>query len=118
MISTMEEHVIDAKGQHLGRIATRIAHLLQGKHRADYNPRIDRPIKVLVKNVREVAVTGKKAEQKIYFRHTGYMGHLKKLSYRKKQERNPAFVLRHAVRGMLPKNWLRNKRLKRLSIEK
>lgn len=114
----MEEHVIDVQQQHLGRVATRIAHLLQGKHRKDYNPRIDRPVKVLVKNVREIALTGKKAEQKIYYRHTGYMGHLKELTYRQKQEKNPAFALRHAVRGMLPKNWLRDKRLKRLSIEK
>ncbi|MBI2037071.1 MAG: 50S ribosomal protein L13 [Candidatus Liptonbacteria bacterium] len=114
----MEEHVIDAKGERLGRLAAKIAHLLQGKHRTDYNPRVDRTIKVTVKNVRALEVTGRKAEQKIYFRHTGYMGHLKELTYRQKQEKNPAFVLRHAVRGMLPKNWLRDKRLRRLVIEK
>lgn len=114
----MEEHVIDAKNQHLGRLATKIAHLLQGKHRRDYNPRVDRAVRVLVTNVRAIEVTGKKEEQKIYYRHTGYMGHLKELTYRQKQERDHTSVLRHAVRGMLPKNWLRDKRLKRLVIGK
>ncbi|KKW47677.1 MAG: 50S ribosomal protein L13 [Candidatus Liptonbacteria bacterium GWC1_60_9] len=112
----MEEHVIDAKGQRLGRLATKIARLLQGKHRTDYNPRVDRTVKVRVVNVRALEITGRKAEQKVYFHHTGYMGHLKELTYRQKQEKNPAFALRHAVRGMLPKNWLRDKRLKRLVI--
>ena len=114
----MEEHVIDAKNQRLGRLATKIAHLLQGKHHKDYNPRIDRHVRVTVKNVRALEVTGRKAEQKVYYRHTGYMGHLKELTYRQKQEKDPTSVLRHAVRGMLPKNWLRDKRLKRLIIEK
>jgi large subunit ribosomal protein L13 len=112
------EHIIDAKNQKMGRLATRIANILQGKHKAGYNPRLEGEDKVIIKNIGEIELSGKKAEQKVYHHHTGYMGHLKTKTYKQVSEKDPTWALRHAVRGMLPKNSLQAKRLKRLIIEK
>lgn len=112
------EHIIDAKNKTLGRLATEIAHLLQGKHTVKYEPRLVGTDKVIVKNIRELKVSGRKAEQKIYYRHTGYMGGMKEKTYKQAVERKPDFALRNAVKGMLPKNFLKDKRLTRLIIEK
>lgn len=111
------EHIIDAKNKPLGRLATEIAHLLQDKNSVNYEPRLVGKNRVVVKNVKEVRLTGKKAEQKVYYRHTGYMGHMKEVTYRQASEKDMRVVLRHAVRGMLPKNFLRDKRMIRLVIE-
>ena len=111
------DFIIDAKNRPLGRVSTEIALLLQGKHTPKYEPNRSGSDRVLVKNIKDIKVTGNKYEGKVYYRHTGYMGHLKEATYRQKFEKNPAWVLRHSVRGMLPKNFLRSKRLKRLVIE-
>ncbi len=109
-------NVIDASKQSLGRLASQIAVTLQGKHGPDYNPRLPGAVKVVVKNIAKMRVTGDKAKNKIYYRHTGYMGHLRKLSYEQKFAKSPSQVLREAVYNMLPKNRLRRVRLNRLHL--
>lgn len=102
----------------MGRLATKISNLLQQKNEAKYNPRLEGDNTVIVKNIKEMELSGHKAEQKVYHRHTGYMGHLKTKTYKQAEAKDPAWALWHAVRGMLPKNTLQIKRLKRLTIEK
>ena len=114
----MAEYIIDVKNKILGRVAVEIATILQGKKHTDFEGRKEGIDTVIVKNIGRIVVSGRKAEQKIYYRHTGYMGHLKEKKYKDAFAKDPAWVLRHAVRGMLPKNWLRDRRLKRLTIEK
>lgn len=109
----MDYH-IDAKNKILGRVATDIALILQGKKSATYQPNRVSADKVYVKNVGGIRVTGAKAEQKIYYRHTGYVGHLKELTYEQKFAKDPNSVLRQAVRKMLPKNFLNQQRIKNL----
>lgn len=109
-------HEIDATNQKLGRLATRIAHILQGKHRVDYEPRLEGTDQIVIKNSSKVAVTGKKIEQKIYYYHTGYMGHLREKNLKDMLTKHPTRVLEWAVYNMLPKNKLRAKRMKRLKI--
>lgn len=112
------EITIDATKQKLGRLATQIAHILQNKGSVAYEPRLEGGNKVVVKNITAIEIGGNKAEKKIYYRHTGYMGHLKEKTYKEAIAKDPAWALRHAVRGMLPKNRLQAKRLKQLIIEK
>ncbi len=114
----MTEHVIDAKNKRLGRLASEIAVILQGKDKPSYNPRLEGNEVVRVKNVSGLVLTGSKEKTKIYYKHTGPLGHLKENKYADVFNKNPAWVLRHAVRLMLPKNKLAAKRLKRLIIEK
>jgi large subunit ribosomal protein L13 len=109
----MEYH-IDAKDKILGRVATDIALILQGKKSAAYQRNRVSDDKVYVKNVDGIKVTGNKATDKIYYHHTGYVGHLKELSYEQKFAKDPRSVLRQAVRKMLPKNFLNQKRIKNL----
>ena len=111
------EHIVDVKGQPLGRVATKIASLLQGKGTAAYEPRKDGNIKVIIKNIKLIKVTGRKADQKIYYSHTTQIGHLKERKYREVFDRKPEWVLQHAVKGMLPKNKLAIKRLKNMTFE-
>lgn len=111
------QHTIDATNQKMGRLASKIAFILQGKLHADYEPRLVGNDKIVVKNVGKMVVTGRKETQKIYYRHTGYMGHLRKRTYRQFFEKSPREVLRLAVKRMLPQNWLRDKRLNNLIIE-
>lgn len=113
----MKEIILDAKNQKLGRLASKIASLLQGKDSVGYEPRLEGENRVIVKNIKKVEVTGKKEEQKVYYRHTGYMGHLKEKTYKEAFEKDPSWVLKNAVRLMLPKNRLQNKRMKRLVVE-
>lgn len=113
----MEYH-IDANNQILGRLASKISHILQGKDQPNYNPRLAGENKVFVKNVSKMKVTGRKAKEKIYYRYTGYVGHMKTRTYEEFFEKDPAGVLKYAVNLMLPKNRLRTKRLKNLIIEK
>ena len=109
----MEEFVIDANGETLGRVAAKAAVLLQAKNSPSYAPnKIGN--KVVILNAGKVKVTGKKAEQKIYYRHSGKPGNLKKTIYKNAFARNPEWVVRHAVSGMLPNNKLRSQRLKML----
>ncbi|GAH52947.1 unnamed protein product [marine sediment metagenome] len=111
------DYTIDAKNKKLGRVASEIATILQGKHDPSYDPRLVGSDRVVVKNVKQVEVSGDKEDSKVYYRHSGRPGHLKKRTYRQMFERNPAWVLRHAVYLMLPKNRLRKRRIKRLIIE-
>ncbi len=113
-----DTHTIDAAGKILGRLATKIAILLRGKHRPDFVPNQDMGDFVVVKNVDKIKFTGKKMEQKKYYRHSGYIGSLKETPLKKIFERDPGKVLKIAVFGMLPKNKLRSKQIKRLKIEK
>ncbi len=112
-----ETHTIDATGKVLGRLATEIAILLRGKHKPSFLPYKDMGDFVIVKNVKGLKVTGKKMEQKKYYRHSGYLGELKVIPLKKLFQEKPAEVLRKAVLGMLPKNKLRDKMIKRLIIE-
>lgn len=112
------EHIIDATNQKLGRLASNIALILQGKNHADYEPRLAGKDRIIVKNVSKLIVTGKKATQKVYYRHTGYMGHLKERTFKEFFAKRPDDVLRIAVQRMLPQNSLRDKRLLRLKIER
>jgi len=108
--------VVDAKGKNLGRLASRIAYLLRGKHKPIYSPHLDTGDFVIVTNAGQVVVTGRKLDQKIYYRHSGYPGGLRAVTLRQQLERHPTRVLHAAVRGMLPKNRLGRKMLKKLKI--
>ena len=109
-------HVIDADGQILGRLATQVAVLLRGKHKADFVPYEDRGDAVTVINAGKMKVTGKKMEQKVYWRHSGYLGSTKFKKLGKAFEENPGEVLRRVVMGMLPKNKLRIRFIKKLKV--
>jgi len=112
------DHVIDVKNKRLGRVATQIAVILQGKHNVDYEPKNSGIDRVIIKNIEGLAVSGRKASQKMYYKHTGPLGHLKETKYADVFEKKPDWVLRHTVNLMLPKNKLRAKRMRRLIIEK
>ncbi len=109
-------HKIDATGRTAGRLATKIAVFLRGKHKPEYKPNIDMGDAVAVSNVAKLKFTGKKLEQKNYYRYSGYPGGLKTTGMGKVQRENPAEILRRAVRDMLPPNRLRKGMLKRLVI--
>ncbi|MCX6759273.1 MAG: 50S ribosomal protein L13 [Candidatus Nealsonbacteria bacterium] len=112
-----EIHTIDAAEKVLGRLAAEIAVLLRGKHKSDFAPYKDIGDVVIVKNVARLKFTGKKMEQKKYYRHSGYLGGLKEISLKKLFEKNPSEVFKKAVFGMLPNNKLRAKMIKRLKFE-
>jgi large subunit ribosomal protein L13 len=109
----MDYH-IDAKNKVLGRLATDIALILQGKKSAAYERNRVSEDKVYVKNVEGLRVTGNKLIQKTYYKHTGYVGHLKEKSLEQKMDQDPRWVLQHAVRKMLPRNFLTQQRIKNL----
>ena len=98
--------IIDAEDQVLGRLATKAAHILKGKHKPQYTPHIDTGDFVIIINADKIRLTGNKAEQKTYYRHSGYPGGLKSESFKRAMERHPERVIEHAVKGMLPKNTL------------
>ncbi len=108
--------VVDVKGEVLGRIATQIAHLLRGKHKPTWSPHVDAGDFVIVLNAADVQLTGSKADQKVYYRHTGYPGGLKETPYRIMLARHPERVIKFAVKGMLPKNRLGRQMLKKLHV--
>ncbi len=112
-----ETHIIDAKNQVLGRLASKISVLLRGKHKECFVPNKDVGDFVIVENIDRILVTGKKMDNKIYYRHTGYLGGLKQKTFRELFKQNPEQVLKKAVFGMLPKNRLRPKQIKRLKIK-
>jgi large subunit ribosomal protein L13 len=111
-----EWYLFDAKDKVLGRIASQIALVLQGKHKPDYVPYLDSGDYVVVINAKKVKVTGKKLWQKNYQRFSGYPGGLKEISLKELLKKKPEAVIRHAVSLMLPKNKLRDRRLRRLFI--
>ncbi|RME02418.1 MAG: 50S ribosomal protein L13 [Planctomycetota bacterium] len=109
-------YLIDADGLVLGRLASQISKILQGKHKPTYTPHIDCGDFVVVVNADKVVLTGKKALQKKYYYHTGYMRGLREVSFEEMKRRHPTEILRTAVRRMLPKNRLGRKMLKKLKI--
>ena len=111
------EYLIDAKNKKLGRLASDIAMILQGKKNSEYNPKDSGKDKVVVENIKSIVLTGRKPSQKVYYHHSGPLGHLKVSKYRDVFEKNPGWILRHAVSLMLPKNRLRAERLKRLTVK-
>ena len=108
--------VVDATGQTLGRLASRIAHVLRGKHKPGFSPHLDMGDHVIVVNADKVAVTGRKEERKVYYRHTGYPGGIRTTSYREMMEKHPERVIAMAVRGMLPRNVLGRRTFKKLRV--
>lgn len=110
-------YVVDAEGQTLGRLATRIARFLKGKNRVDFAPHIDNGDYVIVLNAGKVVVTGNKTQAKLYRTHSQYMGGLKEVPFVKMQQKKPTEMLRLAVSGMLPKNRLRDGMIERLKLE-
>ena len=111
-----EWHVIDASGQVLGRLATQVAHWLMGKHKPMFTPNLDTGDYVIVINADKVQVTGNKAKQKVYYRHSGYPGGLKSITFEKMMQTHPTRVIEHAVKGMLPRNRLGAKMMKKLRV--
>lgn len=112
-----QTNIIDATNKPLGRLAVEIAILLRGKHRPDFMPNKDGGDFVVVKNIEKIKFTGKKFEQKIYYHHSGFMGGLKEIPLKTLFKKDPIRVLRKSVFGMLPKNKLRAKQIKRLKTE-
>lgn len=112
-----ETHKIDAKDRILGRMAAEIVALLRGKKKPDFAPHKDIGDFVVVQNVDKIRLTGKKAGQKKYYHHSGYLGGIKEEPFKKLFERDAKEVLRKAVLGMLPKNKLRAEQIKRLKFE-
>lgn len=113
-----ETYTIDASDKILGKLATEIAVLLRGKNTSNFVYNKDGGAFVIIKNIKNIKVSGKKYTDKIYYHHTPYLGGLKAKSYREIFESNPEEVLREAVYGMIPKNKLRDKQIKRLKFEK
>ena len=109
-------HVIDAEGQTVGKVATKAAELLRGKHKPCFTPHQEIGDYVIVVNAEKVQLTGRKAENKLYYRHSGYPGALRVENFAKMIRRKPQYPLEHAVRGMLPKNRLGRKLFKNLHV--
>jgi large subunit ribosomal protein L13 len=109
-------YVIDADGRTLGRLATEIARRLRGKHKPEYTPHVDTGDYIIVVNAEKVAVTGAKREQKTYYRHSGYPGGIKSMTFDKMIERWPTRVIEHAVKGMLPKGPLGRAMYRKLKV--
>lgn len=111
-------HLIDAKGQVLGRLATKVATLLMGKHKATYSTHMDSGDNVVVINAELVETTGTKAEYKVYQGHSGYPGGFKEVSFAKMSKEHPARIVEIAIKGMLPDNRLKSDRMARLHVTK
>lgn len=113
---TRQWHIVDAEDAVLGRMASKVAHILKGKHKPIYTPSIDTGDHVVIINAKKVKLTGKKLENKIYWRHSGYTGGIKSKTAGDIMEKNPEKVIRHAIAGMLPKNTIGRKMIKKLKI--
>ena len=111
-------YVVDAEGVTLGRLATRVASVLRGKHKPTYTPNVDTGDFVIVINTDKVVLTGKKLEDKFYRYHTGYIGGLKEIPYKKLMAEKSDLAVYEAVKGMLPKNSLGRTMLKKLRVYK
>jgi len=109
-------YLVDAEGKTLGRLATQLADVLRGKGKPQYTPHVDTGDFVVVVNAEKIAVTGKKLDEKIYYRHSGYPGGLKERTLREQLQRRPTEVLRKAVKGMLPKNRLARQQITKLKV--
>jgi len=109
-------YIVDAEGETLGRLASRIAPILKGKHKPIYTPHLDCGDFVIIVNAERVRVTGRKMDQKLYHRHSGYPGGLSSISLRDQLAKHPERVLQAAIRGMLPKNKLGRRMIKKLKV--
>lgn len=109
-------YIFDASGKTLGRFASEIANVLRGKHKPDFTPHVDTGDRVIVINASKIKVTGNKEAQKEYIRYTGYIGGQRRTPYRVMQEKNPEFIITHAVKGMLPKTRLGRHQMKKLRV--
>jgi large subunit ribosomal protein L13 len=109
-------YVVDARGQTLGRLAAQVARVLRGKHKPIYSPSVDTGDCVIVVNADKVHVTGRKLDEKIYYRHSGYPGGIKRITLRNLLQKHPTQVVEHAVRGMLPKNRLGRRMFRHLKV--
>lgn len=113
---TRKWYVVDASGVSLGRLASQVATILRGKNKPEFTPNVDCGDYVIVINSDKVVLTGKKMEQKFYRHHTGYVGGLKEVGYNTLMKDKSDFVVREAVKGMLPKNSLGHKEIKKLKV--
>ena len=109
-------YVVDADGETLGRLATKIAVILRGKHKPIYSPSVDCGDYVIVLNADKITVTGQRLDQKVYYRHSGYPGGIRSITLREQLEKHPTRPIELAVKGMLPKNKLGRKMLKKLKV--
>lgn len=109
-------YVIDAKGKPLGRVASKAAIVLKGKHKATYTPHVDCGDNVIIINAKEVTLTGNKLDQKIYYNHSGYTGGLRERTAKEMRENYPVEMVERAVKGMLPKNRLGRQMYKKLFV--
>ena len=109
-------YIIDAEGKVLGRVATQVATILRGKHRPTYTPNVDCGDNVIVINCEKAILTGKKLDDKFYYRHTGHIGGMKATSYRELMEKKPEQAMMLAIKGMLPKNSLGRKMLTNVRV--
>lgn len=109
-------YLVDAEGQVLGRLATEIASILRGKNKPEYTPHMDMGDFVVVVNADKIVVTGKKEQQKLYRRHTGYPGGLREVPFERMMEKHPERILEKAIRGMLPKNTLGRQMYRKLKV--
>ena len=113
---TRKWYIIDAEGQTLGKVATKAADLLRGKHKPTFVPHMDCGDHVIIINCKDAVLTGKKLDQKKYYHHSGYAGGLKETTYRKLIAEKPEFAIRHAIVGMLPKGPLGRQMAKKLKV--
>ena len=109
-------YVVDAEGQTLGRLASEVAKVLRGKNKPTYTPHIDTGDYVIVINAEKIKVSGNKLNDKIYYRHSDYVGGLKSMNLKEALQKNPVFVIEHAVKGMLPKGPLGRQMYKKLFV--
>lgn len=108
--------IFDATGKTLGRLASEIAKILRGKHRPTYTPHADGGDGVIIIHAEKIYVSGNKEAQKVYQSHSGFIGGLRTIGFRKMREKQPEYIIEHAVKGMMPKNRLTRKQMKRLRI--
>lgn len=114
--TTRQWYVVDAAGQTLGRLATEVASILRGKHKPTFTPHVDTGDFVIVINADKVVLTGKKLDQKFYYRHSGYPGGMKAIDYRTLMNTKPEFVVEKAIKGMIPHNRLGRATAKKLKV--
>ena len=113
---TRDWYVLDAAGKPLGKVAAEAAVLLRGKHKPTFTPHVDCGDRVIIVNASKVILTGKKLDQKMYYRHTGYIGNMKKVKYSTLMRTKPEFIVTKAVKGMIPDNTLGRAALTRLRV--
>ena len=109
-------YLLDCSGKRLGRLSVQVANILRGKNKPEYTPNSDVGDFVVLVNAKNIEITGNKSENKIYFRHTGYPGGIKQISFKDQLEKDPEKIIRDAVKGMLPKNKLNRQIIKKLKV--